>query len=150
LQNGAWAGVAALGFAILFNVPPRVLWACALSGALAFLVRAGVAGLEPSSLELATFCAALLVSVSALGLGKLLRAPALLFSVPAIIPLVPGALAFRTVRDVLRLTMQSRHADTLLLGHVVTNSVKTMLVIIAIALGVALPNLLLRKQEPMT
>ena len=88
---------ATLGFAVLFNAPPRVLVACSMNGGLAFLIRQllGTAGL---SLELATLVAA--VSIGLFGeLGaRRHQVPALIFKVTGFIPLVPGALSYRTVQ----------------------------------------------------
>jgi uncharacterized membrane protein YjjB (DUF3815 family) len=140
LEQSAWAGVAALGFAILFNVPPRALWACALSGSLAFAARGGIVGVHLGSLELSSLFSAALVSLCSVFWGKRLRAPAVIFVIPAVIPLVPGALAFRTVRDLWALTSQLRHDDAALLSSVVINGFKTVFVVSAIAFGVALPG----------
>ena len=91
---------ATLGFAVLFNAPPRVLVFCSVNGGLAFLVRQilRTAGL---SLELATLVAA--VSIGLLGeLGaRRHQVPALIFKVTGFIPLVPGALSYRTVQVVI-------------------------------------------------
>jgi uncharacterized membrane protein YjjB (DUF3815 family) len=145
LEKSAWAGVAALGFAILFNVRPRVLWACALNGSTGFAAREGLVGLHFSSLELSTLYAATLTGVLGLLWGKRYQAPALLFVIPAVIPFVPGALAFRTIKDLLVLTSQAQ-PEPELLAAVVARGVKTVLVVGAIALGVALPSLALRRK----
>ena len=55
IENVGWASIAALGFAILFNVPRRTLFACALSGALAYGIRtlltnSGLLGIEAATL----------------------------------------------------------------------------------------------------
>jgi uncharacterized membrane protein YjjB (DUF3815 family) len=150
LEQSAWAGVAALGFAILFNVPPRALLVCALGGSLAFFARGGAIGVHPDSLELESLYAATLVSFLAVFWGKRLRAPAVVFVLPAVIPLVPGALAFNTVRDLLELTSQLKQDDAALIASVFTNGFKTVLVTSAMALGVALPSLLFRAKTPMT
>jgi uncharacterized membrane protein YjjB (DUF3815 family) len=150
LEQSTWAGVAALGFAILFNVPPRALAVCALGGALAFFARGGAIGVYHQSLEVESLIAATLVSFLAVFWGKRLRVPALVIVIPAVIPLVPGALAFKTVRDLVELTAYSRHTDAALIGSVITNGFKTVLVTSAMALGVALPSLMLRAKAPMT
>jgi uncharacterized membrane protein YjjB (DUF3815 family) len=150
LEQSAWAGVAALGFAIMFNVPPRALWACAVSGALAFAARGGVVGVKLGSLELASLYAATLTSLLSVAWGRHFRAPALVLAIPAVIPLVPGALAFRTVRDLLALTSQAPHDSGALLASFITNGLKTILVTCSMALGVAVPSLLLRRADPMT
>ena len=150
LEQSTWAGVAALGFAILFNVPPRALVVCALGGALAFFARGGAIGVYHESLEVESLFAATLISFLAMFWGKRLRVPALVIVIPAVIPLVPGALAFRTVRDLVELAAYSRHQDAALIGSVITNGFKTLLVTSAMALGVALPSLMLRAKTPMT
>jgi len=148
LERSAWAGVAALGFAILFNVPPRVLWACALNGSAAFAAREGLIGLHFGSLELATLYGASVTSVLGVLWAQRYQAPALLFVIPAVIPFVPGALAFRTIKGLLALTSKAR-PDPELLASVVTNGFKTILVVGAIAVGVALPSLVvLRRKDP--
>jgi uncharacterized membrane protein YjjB (DUF3815 family) len=145
LEKSAWAGVAALGFAILFNVPPRALLACALSGSTAFAAREGLIGLHFSSLELSTLYGATLTSLLGLLWGVRYQAPALLFVIPAVIPFVPGALAFRTVKGLVALTSTAR-PDPELLASVVANGLKTIFVVGAIALGVALPSLVVRRK----
>jgi uncharacterized membrane protein YjjB (DUF3815 family) len=150
LEQSLWAAIAAAGFAILFNVPPRMLGVCSLTGGLAFLARSGVVGVRLGSLELASLCAAALVSLLSLAWGRRFRAPALVFVIPAVIPLVPGALAFRTVKDLLILTAQSRHQDAALLASVITNGFKVILVTSALALGLALPSIVLRREDPRT
>jgi uncharacterized membrane protein YjjB (DUF3815 family) len=150
LEQGGWAGIAALGFALLFNVPPGRLWVCTLNGSLAFIARAGLVSVQLASLEASSLYAASLVSFLSVFWGRRLHAPALVFVIPAVIPLVPGALAFRTVRDLLTLTSQSRHADAALLASAITGTIKVTLVTGALALGVALPSLLLRSRSPIT
>jgi uncharacterized membrane protein YjjB (DUF3815 family) len=149
LEQSGWAGIAALGFALLFNVPPNRLWACTLNGSLAFIARAGLVSAHLSSLEASSLYAASLVSFLSVFWGRRLRAPALVFAIPAVIPLVPGALAFRTVKDLLTLTL-SRRDDAALLASAITGSFKVLLVTGALALGVALPGLLLRSRSPIT
>jgi uncharacterized membrane protein YjjB (DUF3815 family) len=132
--------VAALGFAVLFNVPPRVLWACALSGSAGVAAREGLSGLHFSSRALSTLYGATLTSLLGLLWARHYRAPAQQFVIPAIIPFVPGALAFRTIKGLLALTSTAR-PDPEQLAAVVTNGVKVVLVVGAIAVGVALPSL---------
>jgi uncharacterized membrane protein YjjB (DUF3815 family) len=142
--------VAALGFAILFNAPPRTLWVCALGGSFAFAARGGMVGVKLGSLELASLYSATVVSVLSVFWGKRFRAPAIVVVIPSVIPLVPGALAFRTVKDLLALISQSRHDDAALLSSLASNGFKTILVISSMALGVALPSLVMRRKDPST
>jgi len=146
LENSAWAGVAALGFAVLFNVPPRALAAATLNGSTAFAARAGLIGLHFGSLELSTLYAASLTSLLGVLWARRHQTPAALIVIPAVIPLVPGAMAFRTIKGLLALTTQAQ-PDPALLASVASSGLKTLLVVGSIALGVALPSLLLRRLD---
>jgi uncharacterized membrane protein YjjP (DUF1212 family) len=92
----ALAFLAAAGFAVLFDVPPRALAVAALVGGLAFGAReaARAFGVPP---EAAIFLAG--VAIGALGevFARVFKQPTALFTIPGFIPLVPGAAAFRTL-----------------------------------------------------
>ena len=150
LQNTFWAGIAALGFAMLFNVPRRALVGCALSGALAYAVRTLLVQFGVTGIEAATLLGATLVGFVGMRFGHHWHVPAPVFIVPGVIPLVPGYLAFRTMIDLLTLTTSGPDVDQALLLAAAVNSLKTTLIVAGIAAGVAVPSLLLRRHRPMT
>ena len=76
LQNFFWAGIAALGFAILFNVPVRTLFACALGGAIAYGIRTLVVQFGPAGIAAATLVGATAVGFLGVVFGRRWRAPA--------------------------------------------------------------------------
>jgi uncharacterized membrane protein YjjB (DUF3815 family) len=149
MQNSIWAGLAAVGFALLFNVPRRTLFGCTLAGALGYAVRSLLLELGLVGIETGTLLAATLVSVLGVVFGRVWRVPAVVFAVPGLIPFVPGSLAFRAVSDLLTLTTGAVADDTLLMKAVVS-TLKSTLIVGAIAAGVAVPSLLLRRDRPMT
>lgn len=149
LQNTFWAGIAALGFAILFSVPRRTLMGCAVNGAVAYASRAWLTQAGLVGIETATLVAATLVGLLGIIFGRYQRVPALLFVVPGVIPLVPGALAFRTMINILILTTGRAETSDRLLIDAVVNLIKTTLIVIAMAGGVAIPTLLFRRHRPM-
>ncbi len=150
IENGIWAGVAALGFAILFNVPLRALFACAACGTAGYLVRSTLVDLGGASVEAATLLSAISVAFLGVASGKRWRAPAPVFIIPGVIPLVPGALAFRTMIGVLTLVTSHAVPDQGLVAETALNLVKTILIVGAIAGGIGVPRLLLRRHRPMT
>jgi uncharacterized membrane protein YjjB (DUF3815 family) len=150
LQNTFWAGIAALGFAVLFNVPRRALFGCALGGALAYGVRTLLVQFGVTGIEAATLLGAIVVGFVGVKFGHRWHVPAPVFIVPGVIPLVPGYLAFRTMIDLLTLTTSGPGVDQALLLAAVVNSLKTALIVGGIAAGVAVPSLLLRRHRPMT
>jgi uncharacterized membrane protein YjjB (DUF3815 family) len=150
LQNTFWAGMAALGFAVLFNVPRRTLFGCALGSALAYAVRTLLVQSGLVGIEAATLLGATAVGFLGVKFGHYWRVPAPVFIVPGVIPLVPGYLAFRTMIDLLTLTTHAPTVDETLLLTAAVNSLKTVLIVGGIAAGVAIPSLLLRRHRPMT
>jgi uncharacterized membrane protein YjjB (DUF3815 family) len=149
-QNIFWAGIAALGFAILFNVPVRTLFACALGGAIGYGIRTLAMQFGPAGIEAASLAGATAVGFLGVVFGRRWRAPAPVFVVAGVIPLVPGSLAFSTMIDILTLITGDAGVDEALLAETAVNSIKTIFTVIAIAGGIAIPSLLLRRHRPMT
>ena len=92
----AWAFLATLGFGIVFRAPPRDMPLAAAGGALSwgsYLVIMGMSGSE----SLSYFAASIVVGLYAETVAALLKRPATLFIISAIIPLVPGAGMYRTM-----------------------------------------------------
>jgi uncharacterized membrane protein YjjB (DUF3815 family) len=150
LQNVFWAGIAALGFAILFNVPVRTIFACALSGAIAYGIRTLVVQFGPAGIAAATLVGATAVGFLGVVFGRRWRAPAPVFVVAGVIPLVPGSLAFKTMIDILTLITSEPGVDQALLAETAVNGLQTFFIVSAIAGGIAIPSLLLRRHRPMT
>ncbi|AMQ19937.1 threonine/serine exporter family protein [Geobacillus sp. JS12] len=91
--------VASSLFGVIFNIPKRLLphsgfvgmsgWAMYMAAA-----RSGMDGVA------ATFAAAFFVAFLSNGFARRYRAPATIFIVPGILPLVPGGTAFEAMRHV--------------------------------------------------
>lgn len=136
-----WSGVAALGFAMLFNVPVRTLGSCALCGAIGHVIRTMLmqTGL---SIEAATLAGATVVGFLSELFARRWHAPAPVFAVPGAIPLIPGTFAYRTMIGVLNLALDSQ-ASGALLQETSVNAIRTLLILSAIAVGTTAPRLLL-------
>ena len=148
-QNTFWAGVVALGFAVRFNASARTLILAAICGAAGYAVRSGLVQSGATSVEMTTLVAAILVTLLGVLFGRRWHAPAVVFVIPGVIPLVPGALAFRTMIDILVLTTDTAQVDETILTITVVNAIRTLLIVGAIAGGIAVPSLLLRRHRPM-
>lgn len=96
--NVVVAGVAALGFGVLFNVPRRGLFGVALTGATAALVQMLALQLQFAHIA-ATFLAAAAVGAISQVLARRLAMPAYVFSTTGFIPLVPGVAAYTAVME---------------------------------------------------
>ncbi|HMM30086.1 MAG: threonine/serine exporter family protein [Chloroflexota bacterium] len=96
LQQGFWAFVATAGFAVLFNVPTRMLAVCGLTGALGLMWRAALLDAGAHAVA-ATFAGALIVGVLGYTQARFFHMPRLIFTVNGIVPMIPGVAAFETM-----------------------------------------------------
>jgi uncharacterized membrane protein YjjB (DUF3815 family) len=142
-----WSGTAAVGFAVLFNVPRRLLPACFLLGALGLATRTLLMKLGLVGIEAATLGASMVVGFAALGFARRSRVPSMVYALPAAIPMVPGAFAFKTMLGVLRLVGGAGATHPALAVEAVVAAAKTALILAAIAVGVGSAGLLLRQSD---
>lgn len=151
--DALWAGVAALGFAMLFNVPPRTLLGAVLCAALGRSVRYALIdtgwGLI-SIIEVATLFAAMVVGFLGYQMARYWRVPASTFTVVGIIPMVPGTFAFGAMVAVLDVAGGAGSAESgALLTVAALNAIKTGLILTALAVGIVIPALLFQRQKPV-
>ncbi len=88
--------VATVGFAILFDVPRRLLPLSALIGMMGYAARDVGLWLELPP-EPAVFAGGVMIAAASELASRPLRLPSNLFTIPAFIPLVPGVAAFQVV-----------------------------------------------------
>ena len=149
LHDAIWSAVAALGFAVLFNVPPRTLIYCALCGAAGHALRTLLMQ-TGMGIEISTLLGATLVGFMALAFARYLQVPAALFGITGSIPLVPGVFAYSAMIGLIHIaTTDPLTVGTPELVEVVVNAVKTALILIAIAFGIAAPSLMFNRQKPV-
>lgn len=148
LQDVLWSAVAALGFAVLFNVPRRLLPGCAVAAALGHVARTLLMqmGLD---ITLATLAGASLIGFTSVYFSRRWQSPMSVFSISAAITLVPGVLAFRTMLALLEVSLgdPTTAGDALVVAS--SNAIRTALILGAIALGIAAPALLFKREQPV-
>lgn len=147
LEKGIWFGFAALGFAILFNVPQRTLLIIWILGALGgltklLLIQSNV------PIVIATFAGASLIGILSVSAAHNKHAPPLVFSTPAVIPMIPGAFAYRMMLGLIKLSGTAISTDTYYqtLAETTSNGLKAFFILMALATGVAIPMLISRKE----
>ncbi len=145
-EKGLWAGFAALGFAILFNVPQRTLLIIWALGALGGLTKFLLLGFEVN-IALSSLAGASLIGVLSVYAAHGKQAPPLVFSIPSVIPMVPGAFAYRMMLGLMELAGTTTNSDSYLktLAETTNNGLKALFILIAISAGVAIPMLVTRK-----
>lgn len=146
LEEMILSAVAATGFAMTFNVPRRVLAFCAAGGAIGrglrfLLMESGV------PIEWATLVAAVTVSFLGILAASKLRAHPKVFTVAAMIPMIPGVFLFTAVLALYEIS--SAGATPELVALAISNGLRAFLIIGAIALGLALPGLVVFRRKPV-
>lgn len=146
-SDALWSGVAAAGFAVLFNTPRRLLAVCFLIGAVSHALRALLMKLGVVGLEAGTLAASVVIGFASLGFARAERVPVTTFSLPGAIPMVPGALAFKAMLGVLRLVAGQGATDPVLATTALVAGVKTALILVAIVVGVGSPFVVSRPHD---
>lgn len=147
LNDALFSSVPAIGFAMVFNVPKRFLPYCALAGAIGHSCRTLLLHFY-MPIEWATFVAAAIVGVLTIGFAKKHLAPPLMYAVAAIIPMIPGTYAYNTVIALVQLTAQAEVSPELT-AEVISNGLKTVFILGALSVGLAMPSLLYFRTRPV-
>lgn len=148
LEDALWSAVAATGFAILFNVPRRVLLWCAIGGAAGHVART-LLQMQGADVVPATLAGATAVGFFGYLLSRRWRMPMQVFTVPGVIPLVPGSFAFRAMADFLQAVNAGLGERIPFLIDATVGVIETGLILLAISIGISAPILLFRRQKPV-
>jgi uncharacterized membrane protein YjjB (DUF3815 family) len=145
LEKGLWFGFAALGFAIIFNVPQRTLKIIYILAALGGLTKVFLLSID-INIIVASFIGASVIGILSIWAAHNKHAPPLVFSIPALIPMVPGVLGYRTMLGIMKLAANVNAADySVILNQTVNNGIKTLLITLTLAAGASIPMLASRK-----
>lgn len=146
LFDAFWSAIPAVGFAMIFAVPPRLLIFCAAGGAFAhsfrmLLIHFGV------PIEWATFVTTTLIGLIFVYVSRRLIVPRPVFTVASIIPMIPGKFAFNTI--IALLSMNSSGVTVQLLEAGIQNGLKTIFILFALCFGLAVPSLFIYRNRPI-
>ncbi|MGC7588926.1 threonine/serine exporter family protein [Bisgaard Taxon 46] len=146
LDDMFFAAIPAVGFALVFNVPPKALKYCAILGALGHGFRMLLVHFDVP-LVFATFCGAALIGFIGVRLSRRYLAHPKVFTVAAIIPMIPGVYAYKAMLTVVQVHNEGwSHELTIQLFD---NFIKTGFILGALVFGLALPGLLFYRQKPV-
>ncbi|RXK85788.1 threonine/serine exporter family protein [Filimonas effusa] len=145
LEKCLWFGLAATGFAILFNVPSRTLLPVFILGAVGGITKVILIDYFHINIIIATFCGSSIIGILSIPFAHKRHAPPPTFAIPAIIPMVPGVLAYKMMQGLIYIA--SGDANPALISETVTHGLKVMFILMSLAAGVELPMLITRKQS---
>ncbi len=141
------AAISAMGFATIFNTPRRIMPALAVTGILTVCTRNFV-NLGPSNgnigldqgIIIGSFVGSCVASLLATRLQHWLHMPHQTIAIPSVIPMIPGVMMYRALFDFIQMDG--------VVGQLTIAfnwAIKASLVILFIALGVAIPNIFVRR-----
>ncbi len=147
LSDGFFAAVAAVGFGAVSDPPMRAFPAIALLSAVGHALRFG---LMQGGMDIATasLCASVVIGVFSLLLGGRIHCPMTVLFIPALLPMVPGMYAYKTVFSMM-MFMQNLNDPEMTGGYLhdlVFNGFVTFSVIFMLAAGAAAPIFLFNKR----
>jgi len=143
----AWfAWIPAVGFAMVFNVPKKMLIYCAAGGAFAHSFRFLLMhfGLP---IEWATLAASSSMGFLGLYWSRKHLIPRPVFTVASVIPMIPGSFAFTTVVGIVQLNSGGYSLE--LIQIVIENGLRTLFILAALSFGLALPSLIIYRGRPI-
>ena len=105
---------ATIGFAIMFNIPKNKIIPAGITGAIASLVYFLILN-GGKSQTIALFFASITLSLVSEIFARILKCPATLFSICALIPFVPGGMMYYTMLDIV-----SNNFDSALVNGITT------------------------------
>lgn len=112
-QDALFAAIAAIGFACISRPPSRAYWCCALIAAAGHSARYMLVNAPWIDMHMvpATFLAAMVVGLLAVFLSPCVRCPAETCLFPALLPMIPGIYAYRSVAGLAMCVLHDDPAD---------------------------------------
>lgn len=147
LSYAAAAAISAMGFSTIYNTPKRILPVLAVTGIIAVCTRNFV-NLGPSNgnigldmgIIVGSFAGSFVASIIACKSMHWHHIPHQVIAIPSVIPMIPGVMMYRALFGFIQM-------DGVIgeLTFAFNWAIKASLVILFIALGVAIPNIFVRR-----
>lgn len=146
IEDCFFAAIASIGFGSISNVPYKAFSGCAILAAAGHGVRTFLMGTMDMTIVSGSFIAALVIGFLSIPVASHWKTPAESMSFPALLPMVPGMYAYRSVQAFL-LCVQSRTEDVFIhyLYQLTYNGFICSLVMLLMFVGVTVPIFCFRK-----
>ncbi|AVM53380.1 uncharacterized membrane protein YjjB (DUF3815 family) [Bacteroides zoogleoformans] len=146
IEDCFFAAIAAIGFGSISNVPYKAFSGCAILAASGHGMRTILMNQFNISIVSASFIGALVIGFLSIPIASYWKAPAESMSFPALLPMIPGMYAYRTVQAFL-LCVQHQSEDTFIhyLYQLNYNGFVCFSVILLMFIGVTVPIFCLGK-----
>ena len=141
------AFVVAIGFAVLFQTPKRVLHVAGLLGGLGHCIRFALLSLECPLIP-ATLGGTVFIGLAGIVLSHKVHTPPVVFTMPACITMIPGLFAYRAMLGCLKITdLEYASAHPEIVTVTMHYFVLTVCLLFTLAIGICVGALLFRKRS---
>lgn len=134
-----WGGLTSIGFAVLFNTPKKALWVVFLLGGIGFTIKYFLNVELGFSQLFSVFCASCFVGISGIYFAHRTHTPPVVFTIPAVINMIPGLLSYKFTMGIIKWTMQP-NGETQNVNDVIqtfNTGISAVFIVFALAFGVA-------------
>lgn len=147
LISAAAAGIAALGFSIMMNMPLAALPWCFICGGAARIIReiATLAGVDPI---MSIFIAMAAATLLAFLIGRITHVTEVVIAVAAGLPMIPGLAAIMGLNGLFQLTHPSAVIQSALIQTTLQSSLYAVGVSLALVAGIIFPLIIITRGKP--
>lgn len=142
-------GITSVGFAILFNTPKRALWVVFLLGGLGFMLKYYLNVELNFGQIFAVFCASCFVGISGMYFAHRTHTPPLVFTIPAVINMIPGLLSYKFMMGMINWVMNPNGEPQRVDDVIQTFSfgISAIFIVFALAFGVAIATIVFKNHS---
>lgn len=147
LEDGFFAAMAAIGFSSISHTPARTFIICGLAAAAGHALRYVLMSptLGNINIILASTAAAFVIGLIAVLLAPVVRVPAEACLFPALLPMIPGMYAYRSIEALISLVGNTSPDNIGSLYQLTFNSVTCLLIILGMVIGANIPIFLFKR-----
>lgn len=148
LEDGLFAAIAAIGFSSISNTPRRAYMACGLIAAAGHALRYVLMSPLMCGMHIipASTLAAFAIGVLAVFTARRIKCPAEVCFFPALLPMIPGMYAYRTVEALVACLYHTQEEAFIHNLYLLTfNGLTCLFIILGMVAGATIPVFLLKK-----
>ncbi len=148
LLDGLFAAIAAVGFGAISDPPMRAFPRIAILAAVGHAMRFCLMNYADVDIASSSLCAAFVIGMGSLWLGRGIRCPMTALYIPALLPMVPGIYAYKTVFSLIMFLQSLNDADlgVQYMQQFFLNATVSLSVIGLLAAGATLPIFFLNER----
>jgi len=139
--DGLFAAIAAIGFGAISDPPKRAFPMIALLAAMGHALRFCLIQYAEIDIASASLFAGISIGMGSLWLGRKVRCPMPVLFIPALLPMIPGIYAYRSVFSLVMLlqSLQDTEAQFHFMQEFFRNAIVALSVIFMLAAGATFP-----------